>query len=412
MNTTITAKEYLADLLTAFRVKDIIVNEDSTDLSSIDLHYREQLFTNFNYHNYFKKITANALPGQPVEVRDEFGFFYFIFVELDCEPLSYHICGPYLYELPFNAEDYSDFETYARIRFIPESYFHQVRTFFDRITLIKDMLAWKLMLGKVMSYYLDSDISFRTITHTEILSADNYEERSFVPQSTLDYASLEARYETEHKLLAAIKAGNISEALKYHNQFMGFTLEERGANPIISAKSYVIAANTAFRKAVENAQVHPLYIDQLNGRITLEIEAATSLVQLNQINITMIRKYCMLVKTFSREQYSHLIRNCLNYIDFHYQEKLTLLSLANKFAVSKNYLCALFHSEVKVTVTDYINTTRIRQAILLLNTTALPMQEISEQCGFADANYFTRTFKKIQGKTPLKYRQSLQSIIK
>ncbi len=412
MNTTITAKEYLADLLTAFRVKDIIVNEDSPDLSSIDLHYREQLFTNFNYQNYFKKMTANALPGQPVEFRDEFGFFYFIFVELDCEPLSYHICGPYLYELPFSGEEYSNFETYARIRSIPESYLHPVRAFFDRITLIKDMLAWKLMLGKFMGYYLDSDIPFRTITHNEKLTADNYEERSFVPQSTLDYASLEARYETEHKLLAAIKAGNISEALKYHNQFMGFTLEERGASPISSAKGYVIAANTTFRKAVEDAQVHPLYIDQLNGKITLEIEAATSLIQLNQINTTMIRKYCMLVKTYSREQYSHLIRNCLNHIDFHYQEKLTLLSLANKFAVSKNYLCTLFHSEVKVTITDYINTTRIRQAILLLNTTSLPMQEISERCGFTDANYFTRTFKKIHGKTPLKYRQSLLSIIK
>lgn len=39
--------------------------------------------------------------------------------------------------------------------------------------------------------------------------------------------------------------------------------------------------------------------------------------------------------------------------------------------------------------------------------TDLSMQSISEQCGFSDANYFARTFKKMQGMSPLKYRQSL-----
>lgn len=46
-------------------------------------------------------------------------------------------------------------------------------------------------------------------------------------------------------------------------------------------------------------------------------------------------------------------------------------------------------------------------SLIQLNTTDLSMQEIAEKCGFTDANYFTRTFKKFQGMTPLKYRLSL-----
>jgi transcriptional regulator GlxA family with amidase domain len=60
-----------------------------------------------------------------------------------------------------------------------------------------------------------------------------------------------------------------------------------------------------------------------------------------------------------------------------------------------------------MTVTDYINRTRVRRAEALLGKTALPMQAIAEQCGFSDANYFTRTFKKINDVSPNDYRKSL-----
>ena len=43
----------------------------------------------------------------------------------------------------------------------------------------------------------------------------------------------------------------------------------------------------------------------------------------------------------------------------------------------------------------------------LLSTTTLSMQEIAERCGFSDANYYTRVFKKIHGTTPNEYK-SLQ----
>lgn len=181
----------------------------------------------------------------------------------------------------------------------------------------------------------------------------------------------------------------------------------RTDNPLRSAKDYIISANTAFRKAAERACVHPLYLDRLSGRFIEEIEHADTFVQLDNLNANMVRKYCLLVRSYSRAQYSPLIRNCLNYIDFNFKQPLSLLFFAEKYAVSKNYLSTLFHREVKATMTEYINTTRIRHAIMLLNTTDLSMQAISEQCGFSDANYFTRTFKKIQGMSPLKYRQSL-----
>ena len=105
---------------------------------------------------------------------------------------------------------------------------------------------------------------------------------------------------------------------------------------------------------------------------------------------------------------SPLVRTCLNHIDFHYAEDLSLSQMASMCSVSSTHLSAQFRKEVQMTLTDYINHTRIHQALILLNTTALPIQEIAFQCGFSDANYFARTFKKLQGQAPTAYRSGLQ----
>ena len=139
-----------------------------------------------------------------------------------------------------------------------------------------------------------------------------------------------------------------------------------------------------------------------------EIEEAENEVQVGAVVPRMIRNYCRLVQTYSREHYSGVVRDVLNFVDFHYMEPMSLESLSNKYAVNKNYLSTRFHKEVGMTVTDYINLTRVRRSLKLLSGTNLSMPEIAERCGFSDANYYTRTFRKIHGTTPTEYRRSLQ----
>ena len=40
----------------------------------------------------------------------------------------------------------------------------------------------------------------------------------------------------------------------------------------------------------------------------------------------------------------------------------------------------------------------------MLLQTRLSIREISLACGYTDANYFARVFKRITGKTPSEYR--------
>ena len=141
-----------------------------------------------------------------------------------------------------------------------------------------------------------------------------------------------------------------------------------------------------------------------------EIEEAENVDQVSALVPRMIRNYCLLVQTYSRERYTGIVRDVLNYVDFHYMEPLSLESLALKYAVNKNYLSTRFSKEVGMTLTDYINLTRVRRSLKLLSNSSLSMQEVAEQVGFAEANYYTRIFRKIHGSTPNEYRRSLKSV--
>lgn len=392
--------------LNAYRIRHIQLSAAADNLSTIDFEFRRQIYQDFDYAPLFASITSHAAPALPIEYVDDIGLHYFAARMIESES-TYHILGPFLFQSPSFLESDDDLVSFLEKNNIHPRHSSQVKNYFARITVISDQLACKYLYEAILEKTLGTAVHLLTVTSADTKKDAIARQSISASDTTLDYDAFEARYETENKMLDAIAAGDTQKALYYLHLFRGFTLKTRTDNPLRSAKDYIISANTAFRKAAERACVHPLYIDQISGRFIEEIEQADSFVQLDNLNANMVRKYCLLVRSYSRAQYSPLIRNCLNYIDFNFKQPLSLLFFAEKYAVSKNYLSTLFHREVKVTMTEYINTARIRHAIMLLNTTDLSMQAISEQCGFSDANYFTRTFKKIQGMSPLKYRQSL-----
>ncbi|MBQ2977339.1 MAG: helix-turn-helix transcriptional regulator [Clostridia bacterium] len=54
---------------------------------------------------------------------------------------------------------------------------------------------------------------------------------------------------------------------------------------------------------------------------------------------------------------------------------------------------------------DQINEMRMKNALHLLKTTRLQIQNIAQLCGIADPNYFTKLFKRFYGLTPAQFRK-------
>lgn len=100
------------------------------------------------------------------------------------------------------------------------------------------------------------------------------------------------------------------------------------------------------------------------------------------------------------------LQNVKQYLDEHFQEKITLDYLSDHFYMNKHYLGRIFHEQFGISINNYIIYLRVNHAKHLLRFTNLTIEEIANDCGIYDSNYFSRMFKKIEGVSPRAFRQS------
>lgn len=94
------------------------------------------------------------------------------------------------------------------------------------------------------------------------------------------------------------------------------------------------------------------------------------------------------------------INNTLQYIEKNYNRKITVEELCRIANLSKYYFLRLFKKAMGRSVIDYINYVRINKAEEMLLNNDVNITEAAFACGFNDANYFSRVFKKYKGKSP------------
>jgi AraC-like DNA-binding protein len=87
--------------------------------------------------------------------------------------------------------------------------------------------------------------------------------------------------------------------------------------------------------------------------------------------------------------------------------RLSVNALAREAMSSPSYLTALFSRHLNCSPMAYVRRLRLDQAARLLRDNTLAVAEIAWQCGFDDANAFSRQFKSQFNKSPREYRNAL-----
>jgi len=98
----------------------------------------------------------------------------------------------------------------------------------------------------------------------------------------------------------------------------------------------------------------------------------------------------------------------VSYINKNFADITSLEDIASHFYISKHHLCRIFKSAMKITVIDYLNQIRIKNACQMLSFTKKNISCIAEDCGFHSTAYFSRVFKEIIGTSPKEYRKDKQ----
>lgn len=94
------------------------------------------------------------------------------------------------------------------------------------------------------------------------------------------------------------------------------------------------------------------------------------------------------------------------YVLEHYSDNnLGVETIAARMHLSAGYISRIFTQDVGLSLQDFIIQTRMHAAKRLLLETEWTITEISERCGFSDANYFSKVFRRKCGCSPKELRE-------
>lgn len=111
-----------------------------------------------------------------------------------------------------------------------------------------------------------------------------------------------------------------------------------------------------------------------------------------------------------REQghYSKVVLHAAYYIRCHYADDISLPDVARYANVTATYLSSHFKENTGMALRDYITATRLERARSLLAHGEQKVAEVAQAVGFYDVKYFTRTFKRLTGRSPAEYRAAMR----
>lgn len=105
---------------------------------------------------------------------------------------------------------------------------------------------------------------------------------------------------------------------------------------------------------------------------------------------------------------SFVVRAALSYMQDHSAEHISLSDVADNVYVSQWHLSKLINRHTGQSFFDLLGGMRIDHAKALLRDPSMRVHEVADAVGFSDVGHFSKSFKRIVGKTPGEYRAGLR----
>lgn len=181
--------------------------------------------------------------------------------------------------------------------------------------------------------------------------------------------------------------------------------------PIRSNKNAAIILTSQCAHAAMDGGVVIRTAKEMEAAFIRQIEESNTYTELINLVRKMMESFSAGVKeSRTNHTLSPEIRLCCDYIKKHRERPLHLQELAAEVGYTEYYLSRKFQKEMGIKLLDYIRQVRLDYAKIMLSTTNLSVQEISEKLQFGTRSYFTRRFKEYIGLSPAEFRQRAMGI--
>jgi AraC family transcriptional regulator len=89
-------------------------------------------------------------------------------------------------------------------------------------------------------------------------------------------------------------------------------------------------------------------------------------------------------------------------------ELSNVAELASQEGVSRKHFGFLFRERTGLTPAHFSTQVRVHEAARMLIETRLPLKTIAAACGFANANHFSKVFRRFQHLSAASYRRTMR----
>jgi AraC-like DNA-binding protein len=243
---------------------------------------------------------------------------------------------------------------------------------------------------EVMEY--KNVVGYAEIMHYDELSSTKYPKNSYIYP-----------LETEYKLINTIKVGEFEKAKNIIEDVFNNNFSSKYISLKIT-KCFMFNLISTILKALD--EINNIYsnsffespdsVDKLlQCKTTYEIKTTL---------IDIIENLCNYVVSQKKDTHKELIDDIIIYVQANYNDvNFSISRIGEKFKMTPSYISKLFIEERGEGLLDFINTTRLEKAKLLLSEKRYSVNEVASMVGFGNNGTFIRAFKKYEGITPGKY---------
>ena len=216
----------------------------------------------------------------------------------------------------------------------------------------------------------------------------------------------------EQALLQMVRVGDMNYKTAMSNSILiSSGVPVRGSDPLRQAKTSITVFTSIVCRAAIEGGLSPEEAYALGDVYIQSAERAAEYSDLAAIAPLMYDDFVRRVhKCRTNPKLSGQVQRCCDHIEMHLDEPVRAKDLAALVGYTEYYITHKFKAETGLSVCDYVKFAKIERTKVLLASTELTIQNISEQLGFTTRSYFSQSFRQVAGCTPVQYRTRLAAI--
>jgi AraC-like DNA-binding protein/ligand-binding sensor protein len=186
--------------------------------------------------------------------------------------------------------------------------------------------------------------------------------------------------------------------------------ERRLRGKLADQRSAFAGALDSFGYAVARLGVDASRLHEIHAASMREMELATTQMELREAYLKNSRRLVGEARDHVLGRSSKRVKIACRVIERAIEQKhagpeLRLGSVAGSLGISASHLARLFRESTGSSFRQYVIRKRIERSQRLLLEPHYNVSQVAELCGFSDANYFARMFRKRVGVSPREYAE-------